>query len=159
MLTVRSPHTQAVRNDGRTYRSWCCNKVRRLDQLSPKAESCYTEALERALTIKQTLVPTDSSGQTISSFWKKCIPKFLKLLTLITKPQKRKKKEKKSFPILPVFHLWSSLSSKCRLATSQRTFLLLVLGQEYEQVEYPELPLFYSSDLPVLEIKTKQKNL
>lgn len=56
--------------------------------------------------------------------------------------------------ILPVFHLWSSLSSKCHLATSQRTFLLLVLGQEYEQVEYPELPLFYSSDLPVLKIKT-----
>lgn len=66
------------------------------------------------------------------------------------------KAREKRFPILPVFHLWSSLSSKCHLATSQRTFLLLVLGQEYEQVEYPELPLFYSSDLPVLKIKTKK---
>lgn len=70
------------------------------------------------------------------------------LVKEITKVQK-----KKSFPILPVFHLWSSLSSKCHLATSQRTFLLLVLGQEYEQVEYPELPQFYSSDLPVLRTK------
>ena len=67
------------------------------------------------------------------------------------------KAQKYYFLILPVFRLWSSLSSKCHLATSQRTFLLLVLGQEYEQAEYPELPLFYSSDLPVLKTKEKKK--
>lgn len=67
------------------------------------------------------------------------------------------KAQKYYFLILPVFRLWSSLSSKCHLATSQRTFLLLVLGQEYEQAEYPELPLFYSSDLPVLKTKAKKK--
>lgn len=58
-------------------------------------------------------------------------------------------------PLIPVFHLWSSLSSKCHQATSQRTFLLSVLGQEYEQVGCPRLPLFYSSDPPVLKTKTK----
>lgn len=57
-------------------------------------------------------------------------------------------------PILPVFHLWSSLSSRCHRATSQRTSLLWVLGQGCEQVGCPRLPLFYSSDPPVF--KTNQ---
>lgn len=128
--------------------------------LKGQTHSFHNEALERTLTIKQTLV------QTVQY-----IPELLlnlQTLTLISSKQKMSYKktalvkevtkvQKKSFPIIPVFHLWSSLSSKCHLATSQRTFLLLVLGQEYEQVEYPELPQFYSSDLPVLRIKTKKK--
>lgn len=84
-------------------------------------------------------------------------------LPVVGKGQRRggRKSERKSPsrtsvpPLLPVFHLWSSLSSKCHQATSQRTFLLSVLGQEYEQVGCPRLPLFYSSDPPVLKTKTK----
>lgn len=62
------------------------------------------------------------------------------------------------YPTLPVSHLWSSLSSKSHLATSRRTFLLWALGQEYEQVGYPELPLFYSSDPPVFKTKQNKTN-
>lgn len=68
LLAAGSPHSQAVRSQvGLTDAAAAVRHGDLSSCLQRQTEFCHNEALERTLTIKQTLVPTDSSDQTISS--------------------------------------------------------------------------------------------